>query len=243
MISEPLKQEAIAFIQEVESEAQEAARQESKAEIDKLKAEYDQRIVQEREAYYNQGYADSDRDHQEAQAAAGTAQVQESIVYSDGTPYVNEMAKMVSSFSYYRKFTGTKWGTIVLPISLEYPDWSSSFELAEIVGVEIGSSGITAKRNVLGAGDKTTPNQPYLIRAKKADATKAQVITKKNCLAFPSTPGSVEVMHGDKRYTFRGTYAKMSATELAGKYYSSGGVFVPAKSTCNPMRVILEISE
>lgn len=243
MISEPLKQEALDFVQAVEEEAKEAARQESKAEIEKLKAEYDARIVSEREAYYNQGYADSDRDHQEAQAAAGAAQVHEAMVYADGVPYVNEMAKMVASFSYYRKFTGTKWGTLVLPISLEYPDWSGSFEIAEIVGVEVGSSGITAKRNVLGAGDKTVPNQPYLIRAKKADASKSQVIIKKNCLAFPSNPGEVVVQNSGRRYTFRGVYGKMSAADLAGKYYSSGGVFVPAKSTCNPMRVILEISE
>ena len=243
MISEPLKQKAIAFVQEVESEAKEAQPQENEAEIERIKAEHDARIVSEREAYYNQGYADSDKDHQEAQAAAGAAQVQESMVYTDGSAYVNEMAKMVASFTYYRKYNGTKWGTLVLPISLEYPDWCGSFEIAEIVGVEVGSGGVTAKRNVLGAGDKTMPNQPYLVRAKKADANKAQAITKKNCLAFPSNPGSVEVVQGGKRYTFRGLYAPMSAADLAGKYYSSGGVFVPAKSKCNPMRVILEISK
>ena len=127
----------------------------------------------------------------------------------------------------------------MLPIALDYSDWKDKFEIAEIVGVEVGAS-IVAKRKVLGAGSQLQPNHPYLIRAKKT-STSPQMIFMEQCIVFPAVEGSVAFVHGGKTYTFHGSYKSMSANDLAGKYYSSGGKFVKATSSLKPMRVYLNI--
>lgn len=235
-MTDELKQDALAFLDEVEKAATDAgyqaAKEEFDAQVSAMKADFDAQIVKTREEYYNIGYSDA----QEG-TIVGVA------ILEDGTEYENDKTKQVEIFSYSRKFTTTKWGTIILPISLNYSDWSANFEIAEITGVSVSGDTITPVRKVLGAGLQTLPNVPYLIRAKKADANKAQAITKKNCHLYPSDAGSVEIVKGGKKYTFKGTYINLSSDDLKGKYYSSNGVFVTAKSTCKPMRVILEITE
>lgn len=245
-MTKQLEQDAINFINEVEAVAKDQGYQEAKSKFDAqlaaAQADFDKRIVEARETYYNEGFAEGYNTHKQEMESAEPAapEPHEVMAYTDGMEYANDKAKLVASFSYSRKFP-TNWGTLVLPVALDYADWSSKFEIAEITGVEVGTT-IKAKRNVLGAGSKTLPNHVYLIRSKKSSTT-AQVITKKNCTVYPSTPESLAFVEGGKKYTFNGTYVKLSAADLAGKYYSSNGVFVKATSSCNPMRVYLEISK
>lgn len=252
-MTDKLKQDAAAFLANVVAEAKDQGYQEAKGKFDaqlaaaqedfdkkaeQMQAEYDKRIVEAREAYYNEGFKEGQASQQEAQPETPT--IYPPISIADGEEFTNTKAMLVTSFSYSRKFP-TNWATLMLPIALNYSDWSSKFEIAEITGVEAGTS-IKPKRNVLGTGSQTLPNHPYLIRSKKSSTT-AQVITKKNCTVYPSTPESLAFVEGGKKYTFNGTYVKLSAADLAGKYYSSNGVFVKATSSCNPMRVYLEISK
>lgn len=237
-MTDELKQDALAFLDEIEKVATDtgyqAAKKEFEAQLAVMQADFDKQIVKTREEYYNIGYSD---------AQEGTIVASRVAILEDGTEYENDKTKQVEIFSYSRKFTTTKWGTIILPISLNYSDWSANFEIAEITGVSVSGDTITPVRKVLGAGSQTLPNHPYQIRAKSANSSKAQAITKKNCLVYPSEAGSVEIVKDGKKYTFKGTYVNLTSDDLKGKYYSSNGVFVTAKSTCKPMRVILEITE
>lgn len=228
MISEKLQTDALHFLDQVVSDARSEALKSAKEEFDKQKA---------------QMQADFDR-LIAGLVAAGQQEPAptENLVFSDGADYTIREARLVASFSYSRKFASTKWGTIVLPVALDYEDWASRFEIAEIADVTVGSS-ISTVRQVLGPGSQTIPGHPYQIRAKVANSTKPQAITKRNCKVFPAEPGYIAIGKGGKTYRFCGTYTTMSVTDLKGKYYASNGSFVPAKSICEPMRVYLEISE
>ena len=228
MISEKLQTNALHFLDQVVSDARSEALKSAKEEFDKQKA---------------QMQADFDR-LIAGLVAAGQQEPAptENLVFSDGADYTIREPRLVASFSYSRKFASTKWGTIVLPIALDYEDWASRFEIAEIADVTVGSS-ISTVRQVLGPGSQTIPGHPYQIRAKVANSTKPQAITKRNCKVFPAEPGYIVIVKGGKTYRFCGTYTTMSVADLKGKYYASNGSFVPAKSICKPMRVYLEISE
>ena len=228
MISEKLQTNALHFLDQVVSDARSEALKSAKEEFDKQKA---------------QMQADFDR-LIAGLVAAGQQEPAptENLVFSDGADYTIREARLVASFSYSRKFASTKWGTIVLPVALDYEDWASRFEIAEIADVTVGSS-ISTVRQVLGPGSQTIPGHPYQIRAKVANSTKPQAITKRNCKVFPAEPGYIVIVKGGKTYRFCGTYTTMSVADLKGKYYASNGSFVPAKSICKPMRVYLEISE
>lgn len=188
-----------------------------------------------RETGYKEGY---DAHKAEMVVAPDVAfEPTDTIICPDGTEYTNNVVRHVASFSYSRKFKTNQWGTLMLPVSLNYEEWKDRFEIAEIVGVDASGAKYTPRRSVLGEGEKTLPNHPYLIRALRADATKEQTVVSKECIIYPAIAGCVEI----GKYIFRGSYVKMTAKELAGKYYSSNGAFVKAVSTLNPMRVYLEI--
>lgn len=173
------------------------------------------------------------------------------VVLSDAAAYTNSETIYAASFSYSRKFSSTTWGTIVLPVALDYADWSSKFEIAEISGVKtsLSSTGslnsFTMQQTVLGPGSTTVPNRPYLIRAKTANSQTAQTISKTNCVVYPAEELIVEHISGNYSFQFKGTYSKIVAPNLYGKYYMSGGKWIAAKTTSSmsPMRVYLEISE
>ena len=239
MISDKLKKDALDFLSEVEAiakdEGYQAAKKEFDAQAAQLKYDYDKRIVEARETYYNEGFKDGQNNHGEEQQSVPV--VHDGVSYADGEEFSNEASRLVASFAYTRKFPAN-WGTIVLPVALNYSDWSGKFEVAEITDVEVSKT-IVLKRSVLGAGSNMEANHPYLIKAKKSGV---QTIRKDCCLLHPSVAGEVVVEKGDKKYTFKGVYKSLTSEELKGKYYSSGGVFVEAVKGCNPMRVILEIS-
>ena len=175
----------------------------------------------------------------------------ETVVLSDAAAYTNSNQKYAASFSYSRIFKATTWGTIVLPVALDYEDWCSNFEIAEISGVNatFSSTGeinsFTVQKTVLGSGSTTVPNRPYLIRAKVANSKTAQAISKKNCVVYPAEDKTIEFSSGNYSFQFKGTYSKIAAPNLTGKYYVSSGNWIVAKSTStlSPMRVYLEINK
>ena len=174
----------------------------------------------------------------------------ENVVFSDGDPYTSNNPTYAALFSYSRKFSSTNWGTIVLPVALEYDDWSSKFEIAEISGVNVtlsngAISSFTVQRRVLGKDDVTIPHKPYMIRAKVANSTTAQTISKKNCIVYPAENQTVELINGKYSFKFTGTYTRIAAPNLNGKYFTSGGQWIACKKTSSmgPMRVYLEIDK
>ena len=174
----------------------------------------------------------------------------ENVVFSDGDPYTSNNPTYAALFSYSRKFSSTNWGTIVLPVALEYDDWSSKFEIAEISGVNVtlsngAISSFTVQRRVLGKDDVTIPHKPYMIRAKVANSTTAQTISKKNCIVYPAENQTVELINGKYSFKFTGTYTRIAAPNLNGKYFTSGGQWIACKKTSSmgPMRAYLEIDK
>jgi hypothetical protein len=101
----------------------------------------------------------------------------------------------------------------------------------------------SVQRRVLGKDDITIPNKPYMIRAKVANSTTAQTISKKNCVVYPAEPQSLEITEGSYTFVIRGTYTKIAAPNLYGYYYTSGGEWIACKTTSSmkPMRNYLEI--
>ena len=177
-------------------------------------------------------------------------QYTENVIFSDGDPYTGKTQINAALFSYSRKFSSTNWGTIVLPVALEYNDWSSKFEIAEISGVNVtlsngAISSFTVQRRVLGKDDVTTPNKPYMIRAKVANSTTAQTISKKNCVVYPAENQTVEITSGKYLFKFTGTYTRIAAPNLYGKYYTRGGQWIACKKTSSmgQMRAYLQIDK
>lgn len=160
----------------------------------------------------------------------------------DGTSFVNTEKKSVDLFSYSRKYSNTKWLTTILPVAFDYSDWSSRFEIAEITGinaeVEDGVlKSFTYEKTILKSGSKTKPNHPYLIRAKKANTSSYQVLSKTNCEVFPTTSiDNIELISEDFKFVISGTYSKIEYPDL--DYYMSGETWKPAvsSSTVGPFR-------
>lgn len=82
-----------------------------------------------------------------------------------------------------------------------------------------------------------------MIRAKVANSTTAQTISKKNCVVYPADPQCVEITNGNYSFVFRGSYLNIAAPNLYGYYYTSGGEWIACKTTSSmkPMRNYLEI--
>ena len=173
------------------------------------------------------------------------------MIFADGESYTGDTKTYVSLFSYSRKFTGTNWGTLVLPVSLDYDDWADNFEIADITGVSVtltsagALSTFTMQQKVLGKGESTTPNRPYLIRAKVPNSTTAQTISKKNCIVYPAEDKPTEYVVSNYAFKFKGTYTRIAAPNLYGKYIISSGKWIAAKTTSSmsPMRVYLEVEK
>lgn len=160
----------------------------------------------------------------------------------DGTPFVNTEKKKANLFSYSRKYTNTKWLTTILPVSFDYSDWSSKFEIAEVTGINAEvEDGIlksfTYEKTLLKSGSKTKPNHPYLIKAKKANTSSYQVLSKTNCEVYPTTSiDNIELVSEDFKFVISGTYSRVEYPDF--DYYMSGETWKPAtaSSSVGPFR-------
>lgn len=241
-VSQPLQSEALAFLDAIEqakanAERRAAEMEQANLDLTRQLADASATIEQLKAEFAASQQADVDPRPDTEPIYSCT------LSYSDPTPYVNQEKLNVATFAYSRKFKSTKWGTLILPIALDYADWKDRFEIAEIVGVTVNTNGTyTAKRKVLGAGSSTVPNRPYLLRAKTANANTMQTIKKQNCTVFPAQPTAVEIALDGKTFRFVGSYLPIDFSVLPGHYYASGGNFVSATGSLNPMRVYLEIS-
>ena len=135
----------------------------------------------------------------------------------------------------------------MLPVALDYSDWSSKFEIAEITGVaaQVGDDGnlssISYQKNILKTGAKTVPNHPYLLRAKTANSTTYQVIKKTNCDVYPAGSDKVEVVSNGYKLTIHGIYGKTDSTDTM--FYFSGEIWKQGVTTVNPFRVIIDVEK
>ena len=141
--------------------------------------------------------------------------------------YSNETEAMVITLKYIRTFNNTAWQALYIPFSMSYDDWKDDFEVAYINGVrqlDKNDDGIideTIMDVIKIKSGSTSPNMPYLIKAK---TTGEKTFSVSNASLYPAEENSIDCSTTIAKYTFTGTYnAIPSATMIANGYYAMGG--------------------
>ena len=150
-----------------------------------------------------------------------------SYTLTDGAFYTNNSQINGRDISYTRTFNNTAWQALYIPFSLNFNDWKDNFEIAYINGVrqlDKNDDGIideTIMDVIKIKNGSTSPNMPYLIKAK---TTGEKTLSVSNATLYPAEENSVDCSTTIAKYTFTGTYnAIPSATMIANKYYAMGG--------------------
>lgn len=146
---------------------------------------------------------------------------------TDGTAYTNNSQINGRDISYTRTFNNTSWQALYIPFSLNYNDWKDDFEVACINGVrqldkdDNGTIDETIMDVIKIKSGSTSPNMPYLIKAKK---TGKKTFSVSNASLYPAEENSIDCSTTIAKYTFTGTYNTISsATMIANNYYAMGG--------------------
>ena len=149
------------------------------------------------------------------------------ISLTDGTSYTNSSLLNGRDIIYTRNFNNTNWQALYIPFSLKYDDWKDDFEVAYINGVrqldkdDNGTIDETIMDVIKIKSGSTTPNMPYLIKAKK---TGEKTFSVSNASLYPAEENSIDCSTTIAKYTFTGTYNTISsATMIANNYYGMGG--------------------
>ncbi len=146
---------------------------------------------------------------------------------TDGELYNVGSQRKECEISYTRSFNNTSWQALYIPFSMSYDDWKDDFEVAYINGVrqldknDDGTIDETIMDVIKIKSGSTSPNMPYLIKAKK---TGEKTFSVSNATLYPAEENSVDCSTTIAKYTFTGTYnAIPSATMIANGYYAMGG--------------------
>lgn len=132
-----------------------------------------------------------------------------------------------------------EWEALCLPLAIDYDAIKADFDLAEIDGVVQnddnydGIPDITVLCVIGFKGQTTTPNKPYLIRAKNAGE---QTIVFDDVTVFPTTIESIDCSSTSIRYEFTGSYNTLNASALANRYIVQNGELVKGASSLAPCR-------
>ena len=151
----------------------------------------------------------------------------EPINLIDGNTFTNDKQHNRPEISYTRTFNNTKWQALYIPFALNYNDWKDDFEVAYINGVrqldknDNGTIDETIMDVIKIKSGATTPNMPYLIKAK---TTGKKTFSVNDATLYPAEENSIDCSTTIAKYTFTGTYNTISsATMIANNYYGMGG--------------------
>ena len=131
------------------------------------------------------------------------------------------------------------WEALYLPFAIDYDAIKADFDLAEIDGVvqnddnNDGTPDITVLSIMGFKGQTTTPNKPYLIRAKKAGK---QTIVFDDVTVYPTAEASIDCSSTSTKYEFTGSYKSLSSTALKNRYIVQDGELVKGASKLSPCR-------
>ena len=146
---------------------------------------------------------------------------------TDGELYNVGSQRKECEISYTRTFNNTAWQALYIPFSLSYDDWKDDFEVAYINGVrqldkdDNGTIDETIMDVIKIKSGSTTPNMPYLIKAK---TTGEKTFYVSDATLYPAEENSIDCSTTIAKYTFTGTYNTIpSATMIANNYYGMGG--------------------
>ena len=146
---------------------------------------------------------------------------------TDDEGFYNGLQLNERNASYTRNFTNTAWQALYIPFSLKYDDWKDDFEIAYINGVrqldkdDNGTIDETIMDVIKIKSGSTTPNMPYLIKAK---TTGEKTFSVNNATLYAAEENSLDCSTTIAKYTFIGTYSSIhSETMIANGYYAMGG--------------------
>ena len=144
-------------------------------------------------------------------------------ILTDRGSYTNNLQIENQNIIYTHTFDNTAWQALYVPFSLNYDDWKNDFEVAYIKGVRQldkdnnGTLDEAIMDVVKIKSGFTTPNTPYLIRAK---TTGKKTLSVKNSTLYAAKENSVDYGTAIAEYTFTGTYSAIpSASMIEKKYY------------------------
>ena len=153
--------------------------------------------------------------------------IQAITLLTDGDSYTINSQSEYCDISYNRTFNNNKWQALYIPFSLKYDDWKDDFEVAYINGVrqldkdDNGTIDETIMDVIKIKSGSTTPNMPYLIKAK---TTGDKTFSVSNATLYAAEENSLDCATTIAKYTFTGTYSYIpSETMIANNYYAMGG--------------------
>ena len=132
-----------------------------------------------------------------------------------------------------------EWEALYLPFAINYEAIKDGFDLAEIDGVvqndenNDGTPDITVLSIMGFKGQMTSPNTPYLIRAK---STGTQTISFENVTVNPTEETTFDCSSFSTKYEFTGSYNALDASALAERYSIQNGELVKGANTLAPCR-------
>lgn len=163
-----------------------------------------------------------------------------------GESFVITENKDCASITYTRTFNNTNWQALYVPFEIPYENIKDDFEVAYINDTrqyDRDDDGVK-EETVIEAFKITSgtleANYPYLIRAKEAGE---KTITVTDAILYATEENSIDCSSVYDKYTFTGTYSRMSSTELTGCYALSGGVWQPIAegATLGAFRFYLQV--
>lgn len=156
-------------------------------------------------------------------------------VLDDNSEYTNDTTEENANVTYTRTFDNTDWQALYVPFAMNYEDWSSDFDVAEINNVhqydddENGTIDRTELEIIHVKSGSITANTPYFIRAKE---TGEKTITVSATTLYAGEANSIDCASVKNRYTFTGTYSGVDGETMYdnGYYAVSNGALVQATS-------------
>lgn len=167
-------------------------------------------------------------------------------VLTDGEDFSQPEPEECDNIFYTRTFNNTNWQALYVPFEIPYENIKDDFEVAYINDTrqyDRDDDGVK-EETVIEAFKITSgtleANYPYLIRAKEAGE---KTITVTDAMLYATEENSIDCSSVYDKYTFTGTYSRMSSTELTGCYALSGGVWQPIAegATLGAFRFYLQV--
>ena len=153
--------------------------------------------------------------------------IKEFLSMTDNEAYTRESDLEGVDVSYTRNFNNVNWQAIYLPFALRCDELKNDFEIAFVNGVsqtdkdDDGVIDETVIEIIKMTKGSTTPNAPYLIRAK---TTGEKTFSAKSTTVEAAKVNSVDCSTTMATFTITGTYNEIpSETMIANDYYGMGG--------------------
>ena len=173
----------------------------------------------------------------EAAYQAVLASKLEDLAIIDDTPLDIKEEKTYPHITYTRTYNG-KWEPLYVPFSLKYEDWAEEYDVADIFDVQqcdTDNDGIMDETELLVTvlkDGETSPNRPYLIRAKSPGE---KTLTMPDATVFPANDSIFNYNFLDYTYTI---YCYYNMLTIAQTYTIQDGelVYSEEETALSPQR-------